>query len=723
MQVEPVRSTTSIKSLCRTSLRVSQRLIVDRKFLAAFYTEPSSAALLIGLAIGPSATPSGGDWADAAGLANLKMADFACGTGTLVSTAYQRVSQLHEAAGGDAEALHPAMIADALIGCDVLPASAHLTASMLASAHPTVTFERSSIIALEYGKQSSGRFALGSLDLISAQQALDAVGLSGKLEVVSGGIALGGSGSAISEVKLAFQHEAFDLICMNPPFTRDTGHEGTKVGVSNPMFAAFDSSEADMKAMAAETAKLYRGTTYHGNAGEGSAFVALAHAKLKIGGTLALVLPLSLMTGSAWEKARQLLRRNYGDITVVSIAAGLDKELSFSADTGMAECLVVARKTGEASERATFVVLDHRPVSQIAGMTVAAQVRGVKEAGLRRLEDGPVGGTSLLFGDEAVGYALDAPLPNDGSWSISRIADPALAQTAFELATNSRAWLPGMSMEKAPELKIVPLGTIAQIGPYHMDINGKTAGGGIRGPFDVVERKPHSVPTNPILWGHKANRERAIEFEEDCEGVVKKAKSATEKVAVSQKVQKLRDGASHCHLNRDFRFNSQSTGMQYTPRKVIGGRAWPSIRLESEMLEKALTLWGNTSLGILAYWSHANKQQAGRGSIGVAPMRSLPVLDVTTFDDDALKRAAVIFEDLRTKPLKPVNEIDEDSVRAELDSRFFTEVLGWPATLVSSGGPVDLLRKKLAVEPSIYGGKDDSDLEDAEEEGAEVSES
>jgi hypothetical protein len=42
---------------------IFQQLIADRKFLAAFYTRPASAALLAGLALSPEETPRGEDWA------------------------------------------------------------------------------------------------------------------------------------------------------------------------------------------------------------------------------------------------------------------------------------------------------------------------------------------------------------------------------------------------------------------------------------------------------------------------------------------------------------------------------------------------------------------------------------------------------------------------------------------------------------------------------------
>jgi hypothetical protein len=37
----------------------------------------------VGLAIIPDKTPANGDWRKAADIASLKIADFACGTGTL----------------------------------------------------------------------------------------------------------------------------------------------------------------------------------------------------------------------------------------------------------------------------------------------------------------------------------------------------------------------------------------------------------------------------------------------------------------------------------------------------------------------------------------------------------------------------------------------------------------------------------------------------------------
>jgi len=677
---------------------VFQRLIADRKFLAAYYTNPSSAALLAGLAIDPLTTPGGGSWSKENDVTSLRIADFACGTGTLLSAAYRRVSQLHEAFGGNAETIHPEMMSNALVGCDVLPAAAHLTASMLASAHPTVTYKGSSIMAVGFGARPGGGFALGSLDLLDLQRPIDIVAVTAKT--------IEGTGEREHEVWEVVPHWSFDMVIMNPPFTRDTNHEAARANVANPMFAAFGMTDEQQREMARVSGRLLHGTSAHGNAGEASAFLVLADRKLKDGGTLAMVMPISLMLGDSWENSRGLLRKSYNDLVLVSIAgAGRKNDMAFSADTSIAECLVVGRKIGKASTRATFVVLNERPSSTMTGSSIAIQIYKLKEGKLRKLEQGPVGGSLLHFGDDVIGYALDAPVPQKGPWNLARIRDCALAQVAYQMSHNSLVWLPGTPKKSTIPVSITTVSKIGKVGPVHRDINGNTPDGGIRGPFNVEPLKTQAAPTYPILWWHDANRERCMQFEADSEGIIRQGANPVEEAMVGKKVARVWATASHCHFNADFGFSSESTGMQFTNRKSIGGRAWPSIALGSIEQEKALVLWANSSLGLLLRWWHSNKQQPGRGSIGVSALTSLPVLDITSLSKKALAKAVAIFDDMNHKELRPVNEIAADAVRHEIDTRLCTEMLGFPAELVAPGGPLALLRQKLALEPSITGSK------------------
>lgn len=677
---------------------VFQRLIADRKFLAAYYTTPASASLLVGLAITPEMLPAGRSWSSADDVKSLRIADFACGTGTLLSTAYQRLGQLHEFAGGDAEKLHPQMMENALVGCDVLPAAAHLTASMLSGAHPAVRYSRSSILTVAYGKQPDGAIALGSLDLLDPQGTLETLSITAK--------AAEALGEAEKETWRLLPHASFDVVIMNPPFTRATGHEGKKIGIPNPMFAAFSSSTDEQRLMGRATERLTKNTSAHGNAGEASIFLVLADHKLKPGGVLALVMPLSLTAGQSWEDSRALLAKNYANLVLVSISGVDGADLSFSADTDMGECLVVAHKSVGGSARATFVILKERPAYALIGASAAEQIRRlIARENIRRLEDGPVGGTPIHFGDDVIGQVLDAPLPSSGGWNLSRIADLSLAQTAYQIANEKHIWLPTMNKSEIVNIPITTVAAIGEIGPYHADINGHTSKGGIRGPFDIAILRPKSAPTYPVLWSHDAKRERAISFDADSEGIPRRGSTPKEQAVVDQKVAEIWNTASHCHFNRDFRFNSQSTGMQFTPHRTIGGRAWLSIRLPSAEQEKALVLWANTSLGMLLHWWHSNKQQAGRGSIGKLALQTLPVLDVSALAPKQIEEAVKIFDAMSDKPLLPLHEIDKDPARKELDRQFARNVLGLPEPILIQDGPFEILRMKLGREPSVRGRK------------------
>jgi hypothetical protein len=680
---------------------VFQRMIVDREFLAAYYTTPASAALLIGLALSPKKTPADTSWANPDNVKALRIADFACGTGTLLTTAYQRIGQLHELAGGDSEAIHAEMMAHALIGCDVLPAAAHLTASMLSGAHPSIIYDRSNILTVAYGKMPHGNIALGSIDLLDDQKNIEVLDITAK--------AIGGMGEKERETWSSLPHASFDLVVMNPPFVRPTGHEGEKIGVPVPMFAAFDSSEEEQRLMTKAMKRLTDGTAYHGNAGEASAFLVIADRKLKQGGVLALVMPLSLMPGDAWDGCRELLAENYSGLIFASIAGREDEEMSFSADTGMGECLVIGRKDKVGSTRATFAVLKERPSSTLLGASIAGQIRLlIKDKELRRLEDGPIGGTPLTFGAEVVGQAMDAPLPSSGGLNLARIADLSLAQAAYQVV-NGSIWLPSMNKSEAMKTPMTTVAGIGTIGPYHADINGenKKSDGTktIRGPFNIVPVPANTVPTYPVLWSHDAEREGAMSFDGDMQAQTKSTKDQDEREAVDLKAAAVWASASHCHFNQNFRFNSQPTAMQFTSRRTIGGRAWTSILLATEDQEKALVLWGNTSLGLLVHWWIANKQQSGRGNITPNVLEHFPVWDVAALEPDQLKKAAKVFDEISQKKLLPIHEIDKDATRQELDERFAREVLGLSESIIQSGGPLELLRMKLAQEPSIRGNK------------------
>ena len=286
--VEDVASTGANQAHDLTG-RIFQRLIADRKYLATFYTLPASAALLARLAVSKMDV----DWSDAEAIGNLRIGDFACGTGALLSAVYEQIATKHESTGGDLASLHPVMMEEVLYGCDVMPSAIHITGSTLSGAQPNVGFGKTRLYTLAYGRQEDGSVAIGLLELLQSSSTMTLFNMSDPA-LRTGSVGEETATQVIADIP----DEGFDLVIMNPPFTRATNHEGAHADVTNPAFAAFGATKADQTAMGRRINQSGRATCYHGNAGVSSAFAALANRKLSPGGILAMVLPLSAASGS-----------------------------------------------------------------------------------------------------------------------------------------------------------------------------------------------------------------------------------------------------------------------------------------------------------------------------------------------------------------------------------------------------------------------------------------
>jgi len=601
--------------------RVFQRLIADRKYLATFYTLPASAALLARLAVAKLKTPSplAGEgwgegetpfnWSNPNAITNLRIGDFACGTGALLSAVYEQVAARHERAGGDSAALHQAMMEEVLYGCDVMPSAAHITSATLSGAQPTVGYGKSRIYTMPYGRQPDGSVKIDSLEGLAGDSQLVMINTSDPARRT------GSAGEeTAANIMVDIPDDYFDLVIMNPPFTRATNHEGAHADVTNPAFAAFGASRADQTAMGNRINELGKGSCYHGNAGIASAFAALGHRKLKPGGVLALVLPLSAAAGLSWQGFRHMLADDYTDLEVLSITAG-GRDMSFSSDTGMAECLVIARKSdpnrhpdtpnrhsresGNPETPARFTSLRNRP----SGFAQAAAIgRNVIDAdGIRAIADGPYGGAQLTVGDNTAGEMLAAPQSGDGAnWGSVRLADCALAQTAHAL-TQSQLWPPG---QPAPlDLPVASLGSIGKLGLVDRDITGPAP----RGPFTKIAPSP--TATYPALWSHDAKQETRIVCQPDSQLQVRQG--------MESKASEVWATASRAHVSRDFRFNSQPLAAAFTEQDSMGGRAWPNVIFDDKRFDHAFAIWSNSTLGLLSYWWHSNRQVAGRGATTV----------------------------------------------------------------------------------------------------------
>lgn len=684
---------------------VFQRLIADRQTLATYYTRPESTVLAAHLAV-----PEDWDWSDPETLKNYHIADYACGTGGLILAAYQRARELHRNHGGDPDSVHAHMMERALTACDIMPAAVHLSSSLLSFVAPRQQYKGTRNVLYPFGgvrvlddrgkpkrdddgnpiieKDKQGRpvVDLGSLDLLDLSSTKHQIVLP-----LNEQMAMGAKGRRnLIEVEMSPLSQS--LVIMNPPFTTPTNHAADHVDTKNPAFAAFGTSEDEQESMERKLKRLSKGTVGDGYAGLGSQFAAIADNMVKPDGHIALILPVSSMMGGSydgrtvrsWQKFRRMLAENYNDIIIVTIADLTSSGSAFSADTDLSEALIIGRRLGHGERpqhTVHFVNLRERPSNTLAAQEISRIIRkSITEL------TAPGTHTIISVGRNILGSVrLEVVRPLE-KWTTVRVANIDLVRRARQLARGSLS----LPQRIAPiAVPIVKIGEIGRVGPVDRLI---------RSAFE--KRIGADAGTEyPMLWNHdkaggKKTQDR-MATPPDSAGVIRPGKSED-----ADRIWQWT--ASHLHINRDFRFNANATSAAFTPRKCAGGRAWPSIQMDSPALEKATCVWLNGTLGIIGYWMESNRTQNGRGSTTVSAIPNIPTLDVTSLPSDRLSAAVGIYDDLCETRMLPANESHHDPVRQELDRRLLTEVLGLDDAAVEQ---LAILRNQWCLEPTVVGTK------------------
>lgn len=702
--------------------RLFGELIGDRKFLAAFYTRPASAALVAELAV----SRLGVDWSDPEAAASVQVGDLACGTGALLTAVYRRIAERHRTEGGDDALIHRQMLEDSFVGCDILAAAVHLTAARLSGEQPAVDYARTRTWVMPYGdtQEPAGGSStrLGSIDLLDddTQPALWGDGTIGITPE-------GDTATVTADVP----EESLDVVIMNPPFTRSVGHEGSRVGVPQPAFAGLGNSSQEQTKMAKLLKKAanrveHRPTAYSGQVGLGSIFADLAHVKLKPGGVLALILPASAIAGKEWANLRALLATAYEQIQVLSIAEtgsgtsggattpdATDPAPSsagnraFSADTGMAEVVLVAAKKESNSDAAVarqvalaeHVILDKLPGSAAAAVEFAKAIKGNGGASV-----------TLAVGSAVFGRAQVQSIGPGVRGHPTGVVGAEVADFAAGIETGQLR-LPRLDVI---DVSMASLSSLANRGAYHMDINGFQSDGTHRGPFDInmlQQRRHHSRTGYPVLWQHDHTKEQSLEVLPDSVGTVRtgmksKALDRWNGWTAANGVEIC--GATRLHINRDFQVNSQALGACLTPQPAIGGRAWPSaaplpaLTLNPEEWEKALALWLNTTPGLVARWWVSNRQQKGRANLSITTVGDIPVLNLQVLPSALVTDLAAQFDAHKHTKLLPASEAYRDDARKMFDDIVLCQILGISPTIHV---PLSTIREAWCAEPSVHGGK------------------
>ena len=640
--------------------RLFHTLLSDAKFTGAYYTSVPAATLLSRLVF--DSWPAETDWTDHAFPGSLNIADIACGTGTLLMAVASEAERRHVAAGGaERDALHKAMVEQALHGFDVQLSAVHFAATSLAMLNPAIHFDRMNLYVMPLGA-SGEDVQLGSLDFLGQSEApvqfplptSDAVEPAVPAKVRGGG----GTGVLESERETAVL-PPLDLAIMNPPFTR-----------SDLLFGSL--SPGERQRIQAEIRDRLKSHSASAVAGVGAAFVAAVAPKIRAGeGRLALVLPLTVCTGRSWRQTRALIERDFRLDMV--IASHDPQRWNFSDSTDLSEALLIATKRaeGDAGEsRTTYVNLWENPDNVLDAGRLADVIAAIAPVEL----EAP--GTALLELDgRHVGETVSLPAErgSGGQWLGVQFSRADVTRAAAALLNDGEVQVPGE--RDATAIHLCALEELGPLGPDRRDI--------LDG-FAYTD-----TPTAyPFVAGHDTNERTTLRVVPNryLAPLAKPRAGRRLKTAVD-----LGQRAARLLVAERLRLDTTRVVSMRCDRPVLSNVFW-ELGTADERYDAALGLWLNSSLGVLTLLGTRTTTEGGWVSLKKGDLEEMPVLDVRGLSDRQLEQLGELFEELAEEVLLPLPEMGDCSVRARLDGGL-AEVLGLP--------DLTPLRRMLASEPAV----------------------
>lgn len=324
--------------------RIFHRLVDSARYDGSYYTSSAAATLLAGLAVRSGDLPED--------LSDYSLIDPACGTGTLLMAAAERIRDLRGPHTADGDAV--TLIEDTICGLDVNVTACHMAATTLGLLSPSTTFKNMNIRLMPLGIDPNGDTRVGSLELLTVKPGDPRLDLG--IDWASGEHIDTGDKAEIAA-------NSQNLVIMNPPYTRDS--------------LRHDQFPPDVEKRLKNREKtLTSGRAGHGSSGS-TMFLDLGEhlAALDGGSTLAAVLPMAGAGNPAGLAARKLLAAWFHIDWVV--ASHDSDRLFFSENTSISEMLVVCRRRGNAErpQPTRFLILRRNPSepTDAAGLVAALE--------------------------------------------------------------------------------------------------------------------------------------------------------------------------------------------------------------------------------------------------------------------------------------------------------------------------------------------------------------
>ena len=633
------------------------RLLSSARYDGSFYTNNVSALLLARLAL----TESSVDWSDVEALSRLKVIDPACGTGTLLMAAMHAIRDRYESVAGteaELDLLHLALVEDVIYGLDINRHGVQLAACNLTLGNPRVDYRRMNLYTMQHGPQSNGKYKAGSLELLAtASDMRDIISLAAPLPTAEGLEAERAEPGAAPTESLT---ELFDLVIMNPPFTRND--------IRNRQYGSSDrrplqereieiaSFLAGPDALASQAIDQTSVRTF---------FSPLADALLKKDGsaTLAEVVPTTALTAASGINERRFLAKRFQIETIVT--SHDPQRVSFSENTTIHESLLVARRPGESRESTRFISLARMPSDPHEAILLADLIN-------RR---GPLENWGAEF--EWPEYRV-----RNGDWTAAQFYDGALAEAVHILES-----LHGMFLVHASDLcHIEPGGQRVRDAFLAPEKLGANYIPNRNSPRQPTGHPPGVEWSFPLLWEHPTDIQTTMTAKADVLGVPRKGMRRYAEEKLAPKANRL------LIANRIYTHQARISAC-YADEPLLGSSWTPVTTWNSSVeVEKALCAWWNSTPGVLTLL-HARARKLTYPRYALASLRSLLVPDPS---DKWIHVLSDAFDETCSKTLLPWPRMDECATRRVLDSAA-ARILRMDGQMVADW------RARIAREPTVSG--------------------
>ena len=266
------------------------------------------------------------DWSNYDDVVGLRIADFACGTGTLLIAAANVIMRMERT--GRSEDVARALVEQMVYGFDINPRAIFQTATGLGMLAPDVDFRRMHLYSLILGIDQGGHVRVGALELLEDTANISFIRSSVR-------------GNRIDLENVPIEQGMFNIGILNPPYTRNSLRHHHLLA-------------SERTVLQAREKELYAGTGIPHTSNANGFFVLSEKYLDKEKGRMGFVVPTAMATNpSALWTRRFLSEKFYIKYLIVSYDP---QRIYHSGNTDIGEILVILERKCKGKQLPTKVV-------------------------------------------------------------------------------------------------------------------------------------------------------------------------------------------------------------------------------------------------------------------------------------------------------------------------------------------------------------------------------